>query len=103
MSLLYYQPKINLSSGFVIGVEVLLRWNHPIFGLISPDEFIPIAEETGLIIPLGEWVIQTAYQQHKKWEKLGFAPNNLCINISTRQFAGPNNKEYFRYFETVRF
>ncbi|NRD77729.1 EAL domain-containing protein [Bacillus sp. BRMEA1] len=83
---LYYQPKISITSGLVIGVEALLRWNHPDLGSISPAEFIPIAEETGLIVSIGDWVLRTACNQHKKWERIGIAPNHMCVNVSPRQF-----------------
>jgi len=82
----YYQPKIDLTTGKVGGVEALLRWNHPYYGLVSPLEFIPIAEETGLIIPLGEWVLRTACIQYMQWVGMAIAPDNICINLSTRQF-----------------
>jgi diguanylate cyclase (GGDEF)-like protein/PAS domain S-box-containing protein len=87
---LFYQPKIEISSNNVIGVEVLLRWNHPLYGLIPPCEFIPIAEETGIIIQIGEWVLQTACKQYKVWEDLGIAPLTLCINVSPSQFLDPH-------------
>ncbi|CAG9607862.1 putative bifunctional diguanylate cyclase/phosphodiesterase [Pseudoneobacillus rhizosphaerae] len=82
---LFYQPKIFTSSKAVAGVEALLRWNHPLHGFISPGEFIPVAEETGMIIPIGEWVLQEACKNYKDWESQGIAPGNLCINISPRQ------------------
>lgn len=86
---LNYQPKIITSSQTVVGVEALLRWKHPIHGLISPAEFIPIAEETGMIISIGEWVMQEACKTYKEWENLGIAPEYLCINISPRQLRDP--------------
>jgi diguanylate cyclase (GGDEF)-like protein/PAS domain S-box-containing protein len=86
---LYFQPKIELSTNSIIGVEVLLRWKHPQYGIIPPSEFIPIAEETGLIIPIGEWVLRSAFKQYKTWEKKGIAPGILCINVSPGQFLDP--------------
>ena len=86
---LYYQPKIITSSQSVYGVEALLRWTHPKLGPISPAEFIPLAEETGLIIPLGDWVMQEACKNFKDWEVKGFAPQCVCINISPRQLRDP--------------
>ncbi|OLS33420.1 bifunctional diguanylate cyclase/phosphodiesterase [Bacillus sp. MRMR6] len=86
---LYYQPKIITSSQSVYGVEALLRWNHPKHGPISPAEFIPIAEETGMIIPIGEWVLQEACKNYKEWELQGIAPQSLCINLSPRQLRDP--------------
>jgi diguanylate cyclase (GGDEF)-like protein/PAS domain S-box-containing protein len=82
---LYYQPKIDISTESVKGVEALLRWNHPILGFISPMEFIPVAEDTGLIIPIGEWVLHEACRQFKEWESHGIAPKSMCINMSPKQ------------------
>jgi diguanylate cyclase (GGDEF)-like protein/PAS domain S-box-containing protein len=87
---IYYQPKIITSSQSVVGVEALLRWNHPLHGPISPSEFIPLAEETGMIIAIGEWVLQEACRKYKEWESQGFAPEYLCINISPRQLRDPH-------------
>lgn len=86
---LHYQPKIITSSQTVVGVEALLRWKHPIHGPISPAEFIPLAEETGLIISIGEWVMQEACSRFKEWEMIGIAPETLCINLSPRQLKDP--------------
>jgi EAL domain-containing protein (putative c-di-GMP-specific phosphodiesterase class I) len=86
---LFYQPKIITSSQSVYGVEALLRWNHPKLGPISPAEFIPLAEETGMIIPIGEWVLKEACKNYKNWELQGIAPQSLCINISPRQLRDP--------------
>jgi diguanylate cyclase (GGDEF)-like protein/PAS domain S-box-containing protein len=86
---LYYQPKIITSSQSIFGVEALLRWDHPQLGPISPAEFIPLAEETGMIIQIGEWVLQQACKDYKEWEKQGIAPQSLCINISPRQLRDP--------------
>ncbi|MBF0148056.1 MAG: EAL domain-containing protein [Magnetococcales bacterium] len=83
---LYYQPKLNLTNTRVTGMEALLRWARPGFGLVPPTEFIPLAEETGLIIPLGAWVIKTACQQNKSWQDQGFAPMRVAVNLSARQF-----------------
>jgi len=82
----YYQPKIDLNSGFANGMEALVRWNHPSQGIIPPDEFIPIAEETGLIIPLGKQVIKKACAQFKKWQDDDIPVTNISINVSARQF-----------------
>ncbi|WP_306603216.1 EAL domain-containing protein [Azonexus sp.] len=87
----YYQPQVSLDSGKIIGMEALLRWNHPQFGNISPAEFIPLAEENGLIIPIGEWVLNTACQQARRWHDLGIAsPLRLAVNLSARQFRQAN-------------
>lgn len=83
---LHYQPQVSLLSGKVTGVEALIRWNHPQKGYISPSEFIPLAEETGLIIPIGEWVLRTACRQNKAWQDAGFPLMVMSVNISARQF-----------------
>ncbi|MCT4607299.1 MAG: EAL domain-containing protein [Marinisporobacter sp.] len=84
--LLYYQPQIDMNTKKVIGLEALLRWNHPIRGFISPYEFIPIAEESDLIIPIGEWVLKSACEQNRKWIDLGYPPLKIAVNLSARQF-----------------
>ncbi len=83
---LYYQPIVSLVSGRITGVEALLRWQHPQRGLIGPEEFIPLAEETGLIVPIGEWVLRTACTQTIAWHTAGYDFLRLAINVSTRQF-----------------
>lgn len=83
----YYQPQVSLQTGEIIGAEALVRWLHPERGLVSPDKFIPIAEETGLIIPIGEWVLQTACKQTKLWQNSGFASLQVSVNLSSRQFS----------------
>lgn len=85
--LLYYQPQVSLKTGQIIGAEALVRWQHPERGLISPDKFIPIAEETGLIVPIGEWVLKTACQQTKVWQNAGFSHLRIAVNLSSRQFS----------------
>ncbi|MCZ8523906.1 MULTISPECIES: EAL domain-containing protein [Paenibacillus] len=84
---LYYQPQIDLRSGGVKGVEALIRWQHPERGIVSPYEFIPLAEETGLIIPLDQWVLRTACHQNKKWQDMGLPPLRIAVNLSSQQFA----------------
>lgn len=86
---LYYQPKVNLKTGKIVGVEALLRWFHPLFGSVPPVTFIPIAEETGLIIPIGEWVLRAACQQNKEWHQKGFE-TVVSVNLSSRQFSLSN-------------
>jgi diguanylate cyclase len=81
-----YQPQIDVTSGAVIGAEALLRWEHPEWGSISPAEFIPIAEETGLILQIGEWVLKGACLQNKQWQDEGLQPLRIAVNISSRQF-----------------
>jgi len=83
---LYYQPQVNLKSGRIVGMEALLRWHHPSLGLLPPMEFIPIAEETGLIISMGDWVLHTACSQAKAWQDAGYPDIRVAVNISARQF-----------------
>lgn len=83
---LEYQPKLDLETNTVKGVEALLRWNHRKIGFVSPATFIPIAEESGLILPIGEWVLQTACEQNKKWQDAGYPPLVVSVNISGKQF-----------------
>ena len=82
----YYQPQISSVDGKIIGAEALLRWHHPKLGFVSPAEFIPIAEENGMILPIGEWVLRTAVQQAKKWMQQGAAPIIMAVNLSAVQF-----------------
>jgi diguanylate cyclase (GGDEF)-like protein/PAS domain S-box-containing protein len=84
--LLYYQPQVDINTGRIIGVEALVRWMHPDRGMVSPAEFIPLAEETGLIIPIGEWVLHTALAQNKAWQEEGLAPVKISVNFSSVQF-----------------
>lgn len=83
---LYYQPQVDTESGNVICFEALLRWNHPTKGLIQPDKFIPLAEETGMIVWIGEWVIYEACRQNKAWQDEGYPSVPVSVNLSTRQF-----------------
>ena len=87
---LQYQPQISLQDGQVIGAEALLRWQHPELGMISPGEFIPLAENNGQIIQIGEWVLRTAASQLKKWLDCGFPPMVMAVNLSAVQFRQPN-------------
>ncbi|MGD1698739.1 putative bifunctional diguanylate cyclase/phosphodiesterase [Dapis sp. BLCC M229] len=89
----YYQPKVNLRTGKITGAEALIRWHHPEKGLVSPAEFIPLAEETGLIISIGEWVLRTACNQTKIWQEAGFFPFQIAVNLSRRQFIQKNLQE----------
>jgi len=88
--ILYYQPLIDLKTKGVVGMEALVRWQHSQMGLVSPLEFIPLAEECGLIIPLGEWVLRTACQQNKAWQEEGLPPLKVAVNLSARQFQQDN-------------
>ena len=83
---LHYQPQIDLKSGVMTGVEALVRWQHPKDGLMSPAQFIPVAEETGLIVPLGEWILRTACMQAKVWQDQGLPDITVAVNLSSRQF-----------------
>ncbi|MEC4984518.1 MAG: EAL domain-containing protein [Oscillatoria sp. PMC 1068.18] len=87
---LYYQPQISLSTGEIVGMEALIRWRSPELGLVSPAQFIPLAEETGLIIPLGKWILQTACEQVKIWQSQGLPPIRIAVNLSARQFQEQN-------------
>ncbi len=86
--LLEYQPQVHAATGEVIGIEALLRWRHPELGMVAPNDFIPLAEETGLIVPIGEWVLREACRQCKAWQANGAKPVIVAVNISARQFAG---------------
>ena len=84
---LHYQPQISLSDNRLIGMEALLRWRHPVKGMISPGHFIPLAEESQLIIPMGLWVLQTAAKQNKQWQDAGLPPLKVAVNLSSVQFG----------------
>jgi diguanylate cyclase (GGDEF)-like protein/PAS domain S-box-containing protein len=86
----YYQPQVNLDTGKIMGMEALVRWQHPELGLVPPAEFIPLAEDTGLIMPIGEWVLRTACAQTKVWQDCGFSNLHVAVNLSPRQFQQPD-------------
>jgi diguanylate cyclase (GGDEF)-like protein/PAS domain S-box-containing protein len=86
----YYQPQVNLISGKVVGVEALVRWKHPSGEIVPPSSFIPLAEEIGFIVPIGEWVLRTACLQAKAWQDEGFAPIRIGVNVSIMQFDMPD-------------
>jgi diguanylate cyclase (GGDEF)-like protein len=88
--LLYYEPQVDIKNSKIIGFEALIRWRKSSGELVSPMEFIPLAEETGLICPIGEWVLKTACEQSKMWQKLGLPPLRVSVNISPRQFQEKN-------------
>lgn len=87
---LVYQPQVLLETEEIVGMEALLRWNHPKRGMVSPVDFIPIAEESGLIVPIGEWVLRMACLQNKQWQSAGYRPICVSINLSMRQFLQPD-------------
>jgi diguanylate cyclase (GGDEF)-like protein/PAS domain S-box-containing protein len=87
---LFYQPKVDLRSGRVFGVEALIRWNHPKLGLVPPIKFIPVTEETGLIVPIGAWVLHEACRQNRAWQDAGLPFMDVSVNVSARQFSDGN-------------
>jgi diguanylate cyclase (GGDEF)-like protein/PAS domain S-box-containing protein len=87
---LYYQPQVDLRTGCIVGMEALLRWRHPERGLVPPNEFIALAEETGLIVPFGAWVLRTACRQNMAWQRAGFGELRIGVNLSARQFSQKN-------------
>jgi EAL domain-containing protein (putative c-di-GMP-specific phosphodiesterase class I) len=87
---LHYQPIMAVTGDRVVGVEALIRWNSPELGFVSPAQFIPLAEETGLIVPIGEWVLSTACLQAKAWQNQGIRPLTMSVNLSPRQFRQKN-------------
>jgi diguanylate cyclase (GGDEF)-like protein/PAS domain S-box-containing protein len=91
---LHYQPQVSLATGEIVGIEALLRWNHPEHGFIAPSEFIPLAEETGLIVPIGKWVLWEACKQRKAWKNAGFKEFPIAVNVSVRQFEDDHFIEY---------
>ncbi|PFO09023.1 GGDEF domain-containing protein [Bacillus sp. AFS076308] len=97
--ILHYQPQLSLSTGELVGMEALIRWEHPDHGFISPADFIPLAEETGLIVPIGKWVLAEACRQRKLWEKVGLSDQvPIAVNVSVRQFE---DDLFLKYIGTV--
>lgn len=88
--IVYYQPIVSLKTNCIVAAEALLRWNHPQRNLVLPADFIPIAEETGLIVPIGEWVLRTVCEQNKRWRQAGHHSLNVTVNLSARQFEQKN-------------
>ena len=83
---LHYQPKVNLQTGAIAGAEALVRWQHPVRGLIAPLEFVPIAEGCGLILPIGQWVLREACRQARAWQDAGLPPVSVAVNVSSLEF-----------------
>ena len=90
---LFYQPKIDINKNIIVGVEALLRWEHPTMGFISPLDFIPVAEDSGLIVPIGEWVLKTAFTQMQQWHNAGFTGLTVAVNLSSAQLSRPGFEE----------
>lgn len=90
---LYYQPKVDAGSGRLVGMEALVRWMHPERGMISPIEFIPVAEDTGMIVAIGRWVLREACRQNAQWQQAGLRPIRVAVNLSARQFRSDNLPE----------
>jgi len=88
--ILYYQPRVDIRTNMILGAEALIRWQQPELGLVSPIKFIPVAEETGMILSIGEWVLEAACQQYKEWQEHGIAPQSISVNLSGRQFQDPD-------------
>jgi EAL domain-containing protein (putative c-di-GMP-specific phosphodiesterase class I) len=88
--LLHYQPRVDLVSGRIVGAEALIRWRLPEHGIVAPGKFIGLAEETGLIVPIGKWVLKQACAQNKAWQEAGLAPIVVSVNVSARQFRQDN-------------
>jgi EAL domain-containing protein (putative c-di-GMP-specific phosphodiesterase class I) len=87
--LTHYQPRVEIASRTIVGFEALVRWKHPDFGMVGPGQFIPIAEESGLIVPIGEWVLESACRQAQAWREAGLPPVRMAVNLSAVQFRDP--------------
>lgn len=93
----YYQPRVDIETQEIIGMEALVRWIHPQFGLVSPGQFIPLAEETGLIVPIGEWILRESCRQNARWRAMGLPHIRVSVNLSPVQFGKPDlHEDVFR-------
>ncbi|MEO5369883.1 MAG: EAL domain-containing protein [Magnetococcus sp. DMHC-1] len=100
--IVYYQPKVHVATGLVTGMEALIRWNQPGMGMVPPGDFIAIAEESGLIVPMGQWVLETSCRQSKSWIDAGLGPLRVAINLSARQFqVGKLNNTIKKVLDTT--
>ncbi len=93
---LHYQPQVDLATKQIVGVEALIRWNHPELGMLMPSYFIPLAEQSGLIVPMGKWIFETACRQNKLWQDMGLPPMRMAVNFSVEQFYNSNIVQMFK-------
>jgi diguanylate cyclase (GGDEF)-like protein len=93
---LHYQPQVDLASGEIVGMEALIRWQHPEMGMVAPSRFIGVAEDTGLIVPIGAWVMRAACLQNQAWQQAGLGKLRVAVNLSARQFGAANLVEQIR-------
>lgn len=99
----YYQPRVDIETQEIIGMEALVRWIHPQFGLVSPGQFIPLAEETGLIVPIGEWILRESCRQNARWRAMGLPRIRVSVNLSPVQFGKPDlHEDVFRALDDAR-
>jgi diguanylate cyclase (GGDEF)-like protein len=94
--ILHYQPKLCLKTNRIVGIEALIRWNHPKLGMLMPGQFITIAEETNLIVQIGNWVLKTACKQNKLWQDMGYPPMRVAVNVSAKQFERDDFLDFIR-------
>jgi EAL domain-containing protein (putative c-di-GMP-specific phosphodiesterase class I) len=95
---LHYQPKVNLGTGEITSVEALIRWQRPDQGLVPPAQFVPVAEDSGLILPIGRWVLREACRQARAWQDAGLSPLSMAVNVSAAEFR---QKDFFESVRTI--